>query len=109
MGLRRGAQGRTVQLWGTTGRGLGGSHTPPHSPWTPPPLKHLGQIFLRAFGRSKIISGAFGPNWFRPKNFFGAFGASKKLSTTGGEVGWTQPPHSPKTQPPPPKKSPGKG
>ena len=35
---------------------------PPPPPWTPPRLSRLGPIFLRAFGQSKIFSGAYGPN-----------------------------------------------
>ena len=51
-------------------------HCPPTRPSPPPPpLKRLGQIFFRAFGRSKILSGAFGANSFRPNIFFSAFNA----------------------------------
>ena len=40
--------------------GVGGARTPPTSPGTPPHrLKRLGPIFFRAFGPSKVVSGAF--------------------------------------------------
>ena len=56
----------TQHRWGLGGVGEG----PTHPPLDPPP-KHLGQNFLRVFGQSTFLSGAFGANWFRPKNFFG--------------------------------------
>ena len=63
------------------------SHTPP------PPFKILGQIFLQAFGQSKLFSGDFRDNSFRPKLFFGAFGASKNSAPPeGGCEGWNPPP-----------------
>ena len=63
----------------------------------PPPL----QNFLRVFGQSKIFSGAFGPSQFRPKNFFGAFGASNNSGSPEGGGGGV-PPTAPPTHPPPP-------
>ena len=61
--------------------GLGG--VPHHPPPAPPPQNILGQIFLRTFDPSKIFSCAFGGNRFRPKIFFGAFGASKHSAPPG--------------------------
>ena len=62
--------------------GGGGGPTPPS------PFNRLGHGFLRAFGRSKFFSGAFGANWFRPKIFFRAFGASKISAPRGRD--WDQ-------------------
>ena len=61
---------------------------------TPPPSdpKVIGQIFLRVFGQSKILSGAFGASQFGPKNFFGAFGASNKSGSPEGGGVAPQPP-----------------
>ena len=50
------------------------------------------RIFLRVFGQSKIFSGPFGARQFRPKNFFGAFGASNNSGS---------PPPAPPPPPPP--------
>ena len=63
-------------------------------PTHPLPLKRLGQIFFRAFGRSKIFSGAFGADEFRPKVFFGAFGASKTQHHRAGGGGGGAPPQN---------------
>ena len=95
---------------GVAGGGGGGSCTtpPPGPPGSPhpmppppppphaPPLKRLGQIFVRAFGRSKIFSAPFGANWFRfgPKVFFSA---SNNSAPPEGEWEGTQ---TPQTHPP---------
>ena len=63
--------------------------SPPSPPPVDPPLEISGQNFLWAFGRSKIFSGA---NCFRPKIFFGAFGASKNSASLRRGGGWTPPP-----------------
>ena len=68
--------------------GGGVSHPPPSDP--PPPL--IGLIFLRAFGQSKFLSGAFGASHFRPKNLFGAFEASNNSRSPEGGGGGTPPP-----------------
>ena len=47
----------------------------------------IRQIVLRAFGQSKIFSGAFGASQFRPKNGFGA--SNNSGSPAGGGGGWT--------------------
>ena len=67
--------------------GGGGGPTPPaHPPLDPPrPLKGLGQIFFRTFGRSKIFSGTFGANQFRLNICLGA-------SKTSSPPGATPPP-----------------
>ena len=78
--------------------GEGGGLTPPPPPHPPPPFHVIGPIFLRVFGQSKIFSGAFGASQFRPKNFFGPFGASINSGSPEGGV----PP-----QPPPPPQSHG--
>ena len=57
---------------------------PPPPPPRPKPLKRLGQIFFRAIGRSKVFSGTFGTNYFRPEIFFGAFSASKNSAPPEG-------------------------
>ena len=58
--LRAGLLSTTQDRWG---RGLGGWEHPLPLPLEPPPSKRLGQIFFATY--------------FRPKIFFGAFGASK--------------------------------
>ena len=58
---------------------------------SPPPHKKLAQISLRAFGRSKILSGTFGAKRFRPKVFFAAFAASKNAAPLRGRDGPTHP------------------
>ena len=70
-------------------RGDGGvRHHPPRPPGAPPtpPPQIFGQIFLWAFGQSKIVSGAFGANRVRPKIFFRAFGASQTQQHRRAEV-----------------------
>ena len=54
----------------------------------------IEQVFLQVFSQSKIFSGAFGASQFRPKNFFGAFGASNNSGSPEGG--------SPLQPPPPP-------
>ena len=69
----------------------GGGGVPTFPPPPPPaPPQRLRQIFFRAFSRSKIFSGAFGPNWFTPTIFFGASKNSAPLEGGGG--GWTPAP-----------------
>ena len=69
--------------------GEGGPTHPTHPPWTPPISKihQRGQVFFRAFGRSKMFSGAFGANSSKPKIFFGALGASKNSAPPEGGGG----------------------
>ena len=52
----------TRHRWGGAARH---APPPPPPPWTPP--QTIGLVFLRAFGRSKILFGAFGADSFRPK------------------------------------------
>ena len=75
--------------------GLGGPTTATHSPWThtthhPPPLKRLGQIFFRAFGRSKVFSGAFGADDLAQK--FSSAPQSPQHHWGGGGGGLDAPP-----------------
>ena len=60
-----------------------------------------GAIFLRAFGQSEIIAGAFSANRLRPNI---CFGASKDSAPPegGGGWGWNPPPRIPPLPPPPP-------
>ena len=98
-GMSHGGAGRlpgplltTQHHWGVGGR-EGGSHTTHPPPLDPPspPFKKIGPKFLQTFGQSKLFSGAFGANRFRPKIFLGAFGASKNSAPPemegGGGVG----------------------
>ena len=57
---------------------------PPTLSDPPPPL----------FGQSEIFSGAFGASQFRPKNFFGAFGASNNSGPPAGGGGGSAQKHS---------------
>ena len=68
-------------------RGRGGSHTTHTPPLDSPTPKILGQTFLRAFGRSTIVSGASGTSPFRPTNFFGASESSAPPPGGGGGAG----------------------
>ena len=69
----------------------------PHPP-EPPTQKTWGQIFFRAFGQSKIFSGAFGASQFRPKFFVGA---SQNSAHWGGRGGLDPPIQPPRPTHPP--------
>ena len=70
-------------------------------PPPPPLLSDWAKVFLRVFGQSKIFSGAFAASQFRPKNFFGAFGASNNSGSPAGGGPPTAPPPPPHLGPPP--------
>ena len=61
----------------------------------------IGQNFLQVFSQSKIFSDAFSASQFRPKNFFGAFGASNNSGSPegGGSPPQPHPPTPPLSKP----------
>ena len=75
----------------TTQHLLGGGGLIP----APPLLSDWGN-FLRAFGQSKVFCSVFGASQFRPKQLFGAFGASNNSGSPEGGGG------VPPSDPPPP-------
>ena len=100
-----GPRGRVLLNNSASPGGGGGADTPhPPPPLRPclPPSYVIGQNFLRVFSQSKIFSGAFGANPFRPKNFFAASNNSGSPEGGAGAGGGDTAPttHPPWTPPP---------
>ena len=85
------------------GGGGGGSDTPHPPPIRPPPLLIDWANFSPGLQPINIFLWRLQRKSFRPKNFFGAFGASNNSGFPGGEGGGPTPqPLDPPTHPQPP-------